>query len=152
MKDCLIDLFEYHHYYNQKLVDFLLEHNELADVQINHWFSHMVNAHQIWNARVLQTKTLAVHQKRNLVENKPLDLTNFIDSKSILESFSLKNIIHYQNSKGAFGQPLHVILFHIINHHTHHRAQIISKIRQNGITPPVTDYIHYKRMQSTNDL
>lgn len=48
-----------------------------------------------------------------------------------------------------FRLSLHIqqILFHIANHFTHHRGQIISDLRQNGIEPRISDYIFYKRSE-----
>ncbi|NNG11293.1 MAG: damage-inducible protein DinB, partial [Arenibacter sp.] len=37
------------------------------------------------------------------------------------------------------------MLFHIINHSTHHRGQISVDLRNNAIEPPVLDYAFYKR-------
>jgi uncharacterized damage-inducible protein DinB len=37
------------------------------------------------------------------------------------------------------------ILFHVANHFSHHKGQIISDLRQSGIDPIVIDYIFYKR-------
>lgn len=52
----------------------------------------------------------------------------------------------YNNIKGdAFEDSLYDILFHVINHSTHHRAQISKILRQHDIAPPVMDYIAYLR-------
>ncbi|MEM1003550.1 MAG: DinB family protein, partial [Bacteroidota bacterium] len=54
--------------------------------------------------------------------------------------------IDYVNSKGnAYGNELKDILFHIINHATHHRGQILVDMRNHKMEPPVLDYIFYKR-------
>jgi uncharacterized damage-inducible protein DinB len=54
--------------------------------------------------------------------------------------------IKYEDSEGKhFTRSLQDILFHIINHSTHHRGQILMDFRANGIEPPKQDYIYYKR-------
>jgi uncharacterized damage-inducible protein DinB len=37
------------------------------------------------------------------------------------------------------------ILFHIINHSTYHRGQIMAQLRESGLEAISTDYIFYKR-------
>src|SRR5690606_36056016 len=109
-------------------------------------FSHIVNAHQIWNSRILHKKALGVHQLHSHEKCKKLDTTNYFDTLNILSELDLNTIIKYKNSKGdEFENSIQQILFHVSNHFSHHRGQIISDLRQNGIEPIVTDYIFYKR-------
>ena len=54
--------------------------------------------------------------------------------------------IHYENSKGrSFANALREICGHVVNHSTHHRAQIALLIRAAGGEPPVTDYLLWAR-------
>jgi uncharacterized damage-inducible protein DinB len=54
--------------------------------------------------------------------------------------------LDYENSEDRlFTNTLKDMLFHIINHSTHHRAQISVDFRTNGIEPLNLDYILYKR-------
>ncbi|MBT8222778.1 MAG: damage-inducible protein DinB, partial [Eudoraea sp.] len=54
--------------------------------------------------------------------------------------------IDYQNSEGRmYSNSLQDILFHIINHSTHHRAQMATAFRNNNLEPLTLDYIFYKR-------
>ncbi|TNF76236.1 MAG: damage-inducible protein DinB, partial [Bacteroidetes bacterium] len=54
--------------------------------------------------------------------------------------------IIYENTEGrSFSNTLQDILFHIVNHSTHHRGQITMDFRKNGMDPPLLDYILYKR-------
>lgn len=108
--------------------------------------SHSINAHQIWNARITNKEKLKVHQVHDLQECKRIDDDNYNSTIEILKDRELDEIITYQNSKGVdFNNSIREILFHISNHFSHHRGQIISDIRQIGIDPIVTDYIFYKR-------
>ncbi|UXX80367.1 damage-inducible protein DinB [Reichenbachiella carrageenanivorans] len=140
------DLFDYHHQTNQRLADQLIEHEvRLTDRSIP-LFSHMINAHQIWNARILDLVPLGVFQVHSLKDCKALDGENFDKSLQILDSFDLSQPCFYTNSKGqTFENSIRDILFHATNHMTHHRGQLISDLRQNGMTSIVTDYIFYKR-------
>ncbi len=146
MKAFFEDIFEYHHHFNQKLADLCIEQSHKIPDHIIPLFSHNINAHQIWNSRILKTKALGVHKVHTLEKCKQLDQENYQDTLNILSQFELSAIISYRTSKGKeFNNTMQQILFHVANHTTHHRGQIIWELRQNGIEPIVTDYIFYKR-------
>ena len=140
------DIFEYHHHFNQKLIDeFKIHGPKLPERSFALW-CHVLNAHQVWNARFLKAKEFGVHQQHTLDELGPIDETNFKTTLEILNTVNLSDSVTYRNSKGQeFTNSGRDILFHVVNHTTHHRAQIISDFRQAGIEPLVTDYIFYKR-------
>ena len=53
----------------------------------------------------------------------------------------------YKNMAGGpYRTPLQDIMVHVVNHSTHHRAQLVSAARAEGLTPPRTDYIIYVRL------
>jgi uncharacterized damage-inducible protein DinB len=82
----------------------------------------------------------------NLDVFKGIDLINYNDSLKIIDTFDLNETITYKNSKGnLYEGTVRDILFHITNHFTHHKGQLISDLRQQGIEPLVTDYIFYKQ-------
>ena len=146
MKDFFRDIFEYHNHFNQKLIDLLIEKKDSISERTIPLFSHLVNAHQIWNSRILNTKSLGVHQLHTLEKCREIDNNNYTDTLKILTDINLDTNIKYKNSKGDdFENLAQHILFHVANHFTHHKGQIISDLRQHGIEPIVTDYIFYKR-------
>ena len=54
--------------------------------------------------------------------------------------------IDYENIEGRlFTNTIQDMLFHIINHSTHHRAQILMDLRENGLEPIPLDFVFYKR-------
>lgn len=59
----------------------------------------------------------------------------------------LEAVLAYRNMKGeAFEQQVKEILLHLNNHGTYHRGQLVTMLRQLGITQlPQTDYILYSR-------
>ncbi|RAV29320.1 DinB family protein [Sinomicrobium soli] len=146
MKAFFRDIFEFHHHFNQKLAGQLLDLEEKLPERTVSLFSHSLNAHQIWNARIIRKKTLGVHQLHTLEECKRIDRENYDETLKILDERELDETIVYTNSKGdKFSNSIREILFHIANHHSHHRGQIVSDIRLAGVAPIVTDYIFYKR-------
>ncbi|UOB17567.1 DinB family protein [Abyssalbus ytuae] len=146
MKEFFEDIFEYHYHFNQKLVDLLINNSQKIDVKIISLFSHTLNAHQIWNSRILNAEPFSVHQIHTLEECKTVDEHNYNNTLDILKGFDLDKTITYHNTKGQeFENSICQILFHVANHHTHHKGQIIFDLRQKEIEPIVTDYIFYKR-------
>lgn len=146
MKEFFKDIFEYHNHFNQKLIEQLIENeNSLSDRTIP-LLSHSINAQQIWNARITNKEKLRVHAEHSLQECKQIDNENYYNTLEILKNHELTENIFYANSKGTeFNNTIQQILFHIANHFSHHKGQIISDLRQSGINPIVTDYIFYKR-------
>ena len=146
MKDFFEDIFEYHYHFNQKLADLLISQSGRISERTIPLFSHVINAHQIWNSRILGTKSQGVHDVHSLEKCKDLDYFNYKDTLKVLSEFDLQHKVAYENSKGhKFENSVQEILFHVSNHFTHHKGQVISDLRQNGIDPIVTDYIFYKR-------
>lgn len=146
MKLFFKDIFEYHHFFNQKLIAVFIEHEEALTQRTIPLFSHCLNAHQIWNSRILKTDSFGVNQIHPLQDFKVIDSNNYSNTLKIIDTFDFDEIISYKNSKGdVFSNLVKDILFHTANHHTHHKGQLISDLRQQGIEPLVTDYIFYKR-------
>lgn len=107
----------------------------------------MINAQEIWNARILNHDiSVDVWEIRPLENLKNHNKTNYNQSLNILNRTELSQKIEYKNSKGIlFSNTVQDIIFHVINHSTYHRAQIASDLKANGIEPINTDYIFYKR-------
>ncbi len=146
MKAFFKDIFEYHHHFNQKLANILSTHSAQLNEKTLSLFSHIINAHQIWNARITGAIPLGVHEQHSMEVCCQLDRQNLNNTLMILNEYDLSLKIKYRNSRGKeFQNSIADILFHIANHATHHKGQIIASLRQGGIEPPVTDYIFYKR-------
>lgn len=147
MKQFFIELFDYNHQCNLKLCKAFVENQDKVSEKAIKIFNHLLNAHQIWNSRILQKETsTSVWEIRPLYDLEEIEINNHNQSLEILNSKTLDEIIHYSNTKGQkFSNNILDILFHIINHSTYHRGQIASDFRQNGLEPIVTDFIVYKR-------
>ena len=66
---------------------------------------------------------------------------------SSLDEEALQRPLSYRNLKGEpFTSGLADVLFHVANHATYHRGQVVTMIRQVGATPPATDLIVYARL------
>jgi len=146
MKELFQDIFSYHHHFNQRLIgEFKVHGTKLPERSFPLW-CHVLNAHQIWNARILGGTELGVRQMHAMDELADIDDNNFTNTLRILELNDFDRNVAYKTSRGdSFTNTIRDILLHVANHTTHHRGQIISDFRQAGIQPLVTDYIFFKR-------
>ncbi|SDI90967.1 DinB family protein [Chryseobacterium jejuense] len=146
MKEKLIDLFEYTYHFNVEMIKVISENRELVDDKTINLINHTLNAQQIWNARILGETTFEVWQINPFESLIEINHGNFLKSIDIITNLDLEKRIEYQNSRGTkFENSIFEMLFHAVNHSTYHRGQINSLLKQNGITPVLTDYIFYKR-------
>ncbi|NJB71666.1 putative damage-inducible protein DinB [Saonia flava] len=147
MKVFFNQLFDYNFYCNKKLIDECSTLNS-APEKSTQLFSHMLNAHHIWNARIIDKKpTYGVWDVHPIKDWGDIHYENQRSSFEIITNAdNFEKRIDYENSQGRlFANTLNDILFHIINHSTHHRGQILMDFRNNGIEPPSLDYVFYKR-------
>jgi uncharacterized damage-inducible protein DinB len=53
---------------------------------------------------------------------------------------------YYSMKKESFKNPVYEVLLHVFNHSTYHRGQVVTMLRQAGITVlPATDLIEFVR-------
>jgi uncharacterized damage-inducible protein DinB len=59
-------------------------------------------------------------------------------------------VIMYRDLKGQeWTQPLWQLLFHIVNHGTHHRGQVSGFLRAMNYTPPPLDFVLFHRLRAS---
>lgn len=141
------ELFEYNFYYNQQLIHLFEKEFALVPEKSLKLINHILNAHQVWNSRILKEESFGVWQMNEFSDLTKINNTNFSNTKKIIQEFDLVQTVFYQNSKGErFENKIEDILFHTVNHSTYHRGQIALLFRKSGIDPLVSDYIFYKRI------
>lgn len=144
--DFFKDIFDYHHELNQQLADQFNLHLELIPEEPQKLFSHMLNAHQVWNSRILKQPSFQVWQFNSPANYKPIDGQNYADTLRILQEKDLSEALQYVDSRGnAYTNTAQQILFHVNNHFTYHRGQLASRFKALGLTPMISDYIFYRR-------
>ncbi|GHC59613.1 DinB family protein [Ulvibacter litoralis] len=147
MKSFFKDKFEYN-YASNKAVILLIEANPKAYTErIQTLLSHTFNAHAIWNNRILQQKhSIGVWDLYQISELQSQNREHQSNSLAILSETDLEKEIEYIDSKGTkYTNKAADILYHIINHSTYHRGQIISELKTLGVSPIATDFIFFKR-------
>ncbi|AKA35166.1 MAG: damage-inducible protein DinB [Muricauda sp.] len=147
MKVLFNQLFDYNFYCNRKLIEKCVALDEVPE-KSRVLFSHILNAHHIWNHRVLQKpSTFDVWQEHPLGNWQDIHYENQRTSFEIVTNADdFEKRVEYETTEGrVFANDLKDILFHIINHSTHHRGQILMDFRSNGMDPDQLDYIFYRR-------
>ncbi|MCW3465960.1 DinB family protein [Chitinophaga nivalis] len=147
MKPIFKELFDYNNHCNQKLEEVFLEHTDKVAGKIIKLYSHILNAHQIWNHRMASRDLVFSVWDMHTVQDVPaINKVNYEQTQLLLDKIDLHNTIQYKMKDGrVFSKQTWEILFHVINHSTYHRAQIATACKENGLTPVATDYILYER-------
>jgi uncharacterized damage-inducible protein DinB len=152
MRDYFIEMFNYDHYANERILNTIVEANEPdKPVQL---MAHLLAAQLIWVSRCLDLPPANVELWPPLGD-KRFDFPAIVTSNHhawITYLYELKEtdfdkIISYKTLKGdSFDNKLSDIITHVINHGTHHRAQIGQLLKFAGVENlPITDYIFYLR-------
>lgn len=142
-------LFRYTEWANARVLDTMQAADGVPDRAIE-LFSHLLLAQDVWYGRVAGTEhaTLDLWETESLAASADRFDASMQRWQTVLaeRGDALDDPIAYTNSKDiAFETPLRDIFTHVVNHGTHHRAQIALTLREAGIAPPATDYIFYLR-------
>jgi uncharacterized damage-inducible protein DinB len=149
MKNYFIRLFNYDAHANRQMNGLIAQFGDMEKPR--GWMAHLLAAQQIW---LLRCKNLPAPGGPLWPDNSTEEMagmitTNSTDWLSYLETLQPEDfdrIITYKTLKGdGFENTLSDILAHVINHGTHHRAQIGQHLKQAEATLPATDYILYAR-------
>ena len=150
MRQYLIETFQYNDYANKLVLEKIKQLEEKEEAI--KFFSHLINSMNKWLARIRQEPDA---NKRDWWEPAyPLEelesrwndclkaWIDFINSKSEQELFA---VIQYEGYDGARWEvPLKDIPLQLNYHSIHHRAQIQTMIRKQGLVPDFVDYIGTK--------
>lgn len=144
-----VDLMRYTAWANARVINTMHASDGVPD-RARTLMSHLLRSQAVWLDRIngadasvdfWATDTLDACETRVVEQTRRW--------RELLESRTpndLDAVVSYENSKGeAFETPLRAITTHVVNHATHHRAQIALLLRDAGIEPPATDYIFYVR-------
>jgi uncharacterized damage-inducible protein DinB len=115
--------------------------------------AHMWGAQYIWLRRMhgesirnapMSTMQLTKDEALDGLIKSSHDFIDFVKSK---DGEFLASRYRYNNLKGEpFEDSYEDTLFHVVNHSTYHRGQLINMLRDLGITSlPGTDLIHFLR-------
>ena len=147
METLFNQLFDYNFYCNKNLIT---QVRAMKDVprKSRKLFSHILNTHHIWNKRLInEDRQYDVWQIHKVESWEDIHYENQRATFEVIRNTdNFNKRVEYETTSGrVFTNDLKDILFHIINHSTHHRGQILMDFRENGFEPQALDFIFYKR-------
>lgn len=149
MKDYFIRLLHYDRYSNLRILTALLQTED--HVKAEQLMAHLLTAQQVWLGRCIDKPanitTLWPDWKADtfeqMINNNHQQWLKYLES---LNDSDFERRIRYKNLQGDnFETGLTDILTHLINHGTHHRAQVGQHLKLEGADLPSTDYILFAR-------
>ena len=160
MKQIFEQYAAYNYWANQKMIDSILPlPAEIVTRNVQSSFSslqltllHMWNTESVWYQRI---KLVENAQMPGNADNSITQITKGLMQQSLqwqtwVEKSSqaaLKHEFIYRNFKNQqFKELVYQVLLHLFNHGTYHRGQLVTMLRQLGVTTlPATDFIIFTR-------
>ncbi|OOQ61637.1 DinB family protein [Mucilaginibacter pedocola] len=149
MKNYFTRLFTYDAWANRQMNGLIAQYGEPQ--QARGWMAHLLAAQQIWLKRCqgLPAPPGPLWPDKESTEMAGIITQNETDWLVYIETLQPEDfdkVITYKTLKGdGFENTLADILAHVINHGTHHRAQIGQQVKQLGAKLPPLDYVLYIR-------
>ena len=155
MRQYLTETFQYNDFAN-KLV--LAKIHQLPEPEeAVKLFSHLINSQQKWMARILQdpqapqldwwTPAYPLAELEDRWDRSLKTWLDFIDKQTEAELFGIVQFTGYDG--GRWEAALKDIALQLNYHSIHHRAQIQTIIRRQGLEPDFVDYIGTKYRKLT---
>jgi uncharacterized damage-inducible protein DinB len=151
MKNHLLKLLQYDRYTNLQVLQSIFAANQpQGAVKV---MAHLLVAQQVWLLRCQNLPAPGgplwpdwqAMQLKYVIEQNYSAWQNHL---SCIPDNELSNSVTYYNTKGElFYNTLLDIVSHVLNHGTHHRAQIGLHLKQAGFEQEPMDYIMYVRTQ-----
>ena len=156
MKELLLQYAQYNLWANKLMIDAMLKLKDGAvDAEISSSFPslrrtvmHSWGAESIWLQRLLLEEhpvwqgddlTIAFEDACNRWQVDSFLLVRFIDKQ--YDERGLKHVVEFYDHKTAYKMPVYQVLQHVFNHSTYHRGQLVTMLRQLGVTKiPLTDF------------
>ena len=151
MREYFLRLFEYDLWAN-RLILRTITYDKPSNQKVLILASHILSAQIIWLNRILDIPVPSVPlweaQEAGELETGFEEIhAKWVKMIGIRKPDTFEEIISYTNTKGqTFESVLSDIIIHVANHGTYHRSQIALLLREEGIDPPITDFIHYARL------
>jgi uncharacterized damage-inducible protein DinB len=140
--------FAYDVWANLQYADALTQAGNNAPPKAAELLAHAAAASRLWLQRIHGEKTGEVWPRRSPAESAS-EFKDLAEGWRTLLSGGddvLGRQVSYQNSKGEpWMSTVAEICEHVVIHGAYHRGQIALKLREAGIAPPYTDYIHAVR-------
>lgn len=149
LKRHFLELLAYTQWANTRLLDALTKITPPIS-RAHELAGHLILSQKIWLDRVNnRDEQQSFWADKTTEELKALSDGSLENWRKLISEFGQNDFerrVRYVNTKGVpYENSIAQILGHVINHSSHHRAQAVQLIRQQGHEPPVTDYIVFAR-------
>jgi uncharacterized damage-inducible protein DinB len=151
MKKYFLKLYQYNAWANKRVMD-TMSRQKVTDEKILTLMGHIVAAQFLWLHRIkgLPAPDLKLwgnyqlDQLTALAEKAGKQWLEFVDS-----SDNFNREMTYKNYVGQdYTNNVEMVMIHLVNHSSYHRAQIALLLRQKGFEPVNTDFITYDRVMT----
>jgi uncharacterized damage-inducible protein DinB len=149
MKKYFLKLYQYNAWANQRVMNILVQ-QKVNNEQILTIMGHILAAQFLWLHRIkgLPAPDLKLWGSYTLGELTGLTekaAREWLDFVETTEDFDRE--MTYRNYVGdPYTNNVEMIMVHLVNHSSYHRAQIALLLRQKGLEPVNTDFITYDRV------
>jgi len=149
MKSYFLKLYQYNAWANRRVMDGL-QRQAVTDERILTLMGHILAAQFLWLHRIKALPppdvklwgTYTLDQLAEMTEKASTEWLNFVESTD-----SFNRDISYRNYVGdPYTTNAEMIMIHLVNHSSYHRAQIALLLRDKGFEPVNTDFITYDRV------
>lgn len=149
MKKYFLKLYQYNAWSNKRVLGTLQRQN-VNDPKILSLMGHVVAAQFLWLHRIKGLPPpdvklwgeYSLDQLLKLSEKAGKEWLDFVESN---DNFDRQ--LTYTNYVGEpYTNNVEMIMVHLVNHSSYHRAQVAMLLRQKGFEPINTDFITYDRV------
>jgi uncharacterized damage-inducible protein DinB len=149
MKQYFLKLYQYNAWANKRVLDGLTRQH-VNDDKIMSVMGHVVAAQFLWLHRIqglppAEVKLWGDYKLDQLVSMSADITQRWIQFVTDTDDFNRD--LSYNNYVGdPYVTNVEVIMIHLVNHSSYHRAQVAMLLRQKGYEPINTDFITYDRI------
>ncbi len=149
MKKYFLKLYQYNAWANKRVFAVLQQQN-INDEKILSLMGHVVAALFLWLHRVKglpppDVKLWGKYTLEQLISMSEKATQDWIDFVESTDNFDRQ--LTYKNYVGdPYSNNVEMIMIHLVNHSSYHRAQVALLLREKGYEPVNTDFITYDRV------
>jgi uncharacterized damage-inducible protein DinB len=149
MKKYFVRLYEYNAWANKRVLGTLVR-QQVQDEKIMQLMGHIVAAQFLWLHRIKElpppdVKLWGEYKLEQLVTLAEKAGSQWLEFVNSTDDFNRQ--MTYKNYVGEpYTNNVEMVMIHLVNHSSYHRAQIALLLRQKGFEPINTDFITYDRV------
>ena len=149
MKQYFLRLYQYNAWANNRVINCLSRQN-IGDEKILNIMGHIVAAQFLWLHRIkgLPPANVKLWGEYSLAQvTKMADEAGKLWLDFVESTDNFNRELTYNNYLGEpYINNVEMIMIHLVNHSSYHRAQVALLLRQKGYEPINTDFITYDRV------